>query len=169
MTDLRHMGHMDRRACASALLAALVAGGLGQPALAQGNDRVLTTSPHPYWEVGALDPELSTECARGVFNQQQPYKLKLVFNGSIGPAILGVATSQYNLYDPRGKAKRDSSYFFYRDKTGACEVYRFTKGEEPKKQGALPMDFSPYRSVIEDSYKGWKTDESVKNRPTSGR
>lgn len=66
------MGWMDRRVYASALLAALLVGGLGRPALAQGNDRILTTSSHPYWEVGALDPELSTECARGVFNQQQP-------------------------------------------------------------------------------------------------
>jgi hypothetical protein len=75
-------------------------------------------------------------------------------------------TNQYNLYDPKGRSKKDTSYFFYRDKTGACEVYRFAKGDEPKKQGALPMDYSPYRSVIEDSYKGWKLDESVKNRPT---
>ena len=164
MIDLRHMGPMNRRiAILPAALAVVVLAGLGGPALAQS--KVLTTSPHPYWEVGALDQDLSTECARGSFNQQQPYKLKLVFNGSIGPAILGVATNQFNLYDPRGKAKKDTSYFFFRDKTGACEVYRFAKGDESKKQGALPMDFSPYRSVIEDSYKGWKLDESVKNRP----
>ncbi|MSP49792.1 MAG: hypothetical protein EXQ95_10775 [Alphaproteobacteria bacterium] len=130
---------------------------------------MLSTSSYPYWEVGLLDADLSTECARGVFNQVQPYKLKMVFNGSIGPAILGVATDRYNLYDPRGRAKRDTSYFFHRDKTGACEVYRFAKGDEPKKQGALPMDFSPYRSVIEDSYKGWRIDESVKNRPPTRR
>ncbi len=159
------MGPMVRRRLQPAALAVLLASGLGEAALAQGNDKVLTTSSHPYWEVGALDPDLSTECARGHFNQQQPYKLKMVFNGSIGPAILGVATNQYNLYDPKRRAQKDTSYFFFRDKTGACEVYRFAKGDEPKKQGALPMDFSPYRSVIEDSYKGWKLDESVKNRP----
>lgn len=169
MTDLRHMGRMRRVLLPLAALAISVLPGLGSPALAQNGDRILTTSPHPYWEVGALDSELSTECARGYFNQQQPYKLKMVFNGSIGPAILGVATNQYNLYDPKGRSKKDTSYFFYRDKTGACEVYRFAKGDEPKKQGALPMDYSPYRSVIEDSYKGWKLDESVKNRPTQGK
>lgn len=149
-------------------LAALLILGGATAAHAQAS-RVLTTSTHPYWEVGALDQDLSTECARGNFNQIQPGKLKLVFNGSIGPAILGVATPQYNLYDPKAKAKTDTSYFFFRDKTGACEVYRFAKGDEQKKQGALPMDFSPYRSVIEDAYKGWKTDESVKNRPAQGR
>jgi hypothetical protein len=119
--------------------------------------------------VGALDPELSSECARGNFNQVQPNRLKVVFNGSIGPAILGVATDAYNLYDPKRRAKPDTSYFFHRDKTGACEVYRFTKGDEQKKQGALPMDHSPYRAVIEDAYKGWRVDESVKNRPVQGR
>ena len=138
---------------------------LGAAASADAADRVLTTSQHPYWEVGMLDRDLSTECARGLFNQMQPYQLKMVFNGSIGPAILGVATNQYNLYDPKGRAQKDTSYYFFRDKTGACEVYRFAKGDEQKKQGALPMDYSPYRSVIEDSYKGWKLDESVKNRP----
>lgn len=151
------------------LLAGILGLGVATAAHAQNSGKVLTTSPHPYWEVGALDPDLSTECARGSFNQIQPYRLKLVFNGSIGPAILGVATNQYNLYDPKQKAKGDTSYFFFRDKTGACEVYRFAKGDEQKKQGALPMDFSPYRPVIEDSYKGWKTDESVKNRPAQGR
>jgi hypothetical protein len=147
------------------LAAAFLAWGTA-PAQAQ-NSRILTTTNHPYWEIGALDADLSTECARGLFNQIQPNRLKIVFNGSIGPAILGVATNQFNLYDPKGRAKEDTSYFFFRDKTGACEVYRFAKGDEQKKQGALPMDFSPYRSVIEDSYRGWKTDESVRNRPQS--
>ncbi|MBM3545312.1 MAG: hypothetical protein FJX54_00050 [Alphaproteobacteria bacterium] len=151
------------------LLGALAFAWLAESAHAQGSSRILTTSNHPYWEVGALDADLSTECARGLFNQVQPNRLKVVFNGAIGPAILGVATSQYNLYDPKRRAKNDTSYFFFRDKTGACEVYRFAKGDEQKKQGALPMDFSPYRSVIEDSYKGWKTDESVKNRPPAAR
>ena len=139
------------------------------PAMAQPSSQVLQTSPHPYWEVGALDQLLSTECARGNFNQIPPNRLKIVFNGPIGPAIVGVATDLYNLYDPKKRAKKDTSYFFFRDKTGACEVYRFAKGDEPKKQGALPMDFSPYRSVIEDAYSGWKFDESVKNRPQPGR
>ena len=156
---------MGRHVFLAALVGGVAVAWQPAPAAAQTGDRVLVTSPHPYWEVGALDAELSTECARGVFNQIQPNKLKMVFNGSIGPGILGVATPQYNLYDPKGRAKKDTSYYFFRDKTGACEVYRFTKGDEQKKQGALPTDFSPYRSVIEDAYTGWKVDESVKNRP----
>jgi hypothetical protein len=142
----------------------LLAGALALSA-APASAQILATSVHPYWEVGLLDSDLSTECARGMFNQVQPYKLKMVFNGAIGPAVIGVATDVFNLYDPKGRAQKNTSYYFHRDKTGACEVYRFAKGDEQKKQGALPMDFSPYRSVIEDSYKGWKLDESVKNRP----
>lgn len=166
MTDSRHILPMNAGIW---LVGLLILGSASVAQAQQGGGRILTTSSHPYWEVGALDQDLSTECARGNFNQIQPGRLKVVFNGSIGPAILGVATNQYNLYDPKAKAKVDTSYFFFRDKTGACEVYRFAKGEEQKKQGALPMDYSPYRSVIEDAYKGWKTDESVKNRPAQGR
>lgn len=166
MTDSRHIPPMNSGIWLAGLL--ILASATVAHAQ-QGGGRILTTSSHPYWEVGALDQDLSTECARGNFNQIQPGRLKVVFNGSIGPAILGVATNQYNLYDPKAKAKVDTSYFFFRDKTGACEVYRFAKGEEQKKQGALPMDYSPYRSVIEDAYKGWKADESVKNRPAQGR
>jgi hypothetical protein len=156
------MKRMSPRLLAWTVLAATIAG--AGPSLAQ-NSKVLSASTHPYWEVGVLDQALSTECARGYFNQIQTNKLKIVFQGPIGPAILGVATDIYNLYDPKKRAKKDTSYFFFRDKTGGCEVYRFAKGDEPKKQGALPMDFSPYRSVIEDAYGGWKLDESVKNRP----
>lgn len=160
------MGGMSPRLLSGALLLTMAT---VAPAMAQPSSQVLQTSPHPYWEVGALDQLLSTECARGNFNQIPPNRLKIVFNGPIGPAIVGVATDLYNLYDPKKRAKKDTSYFFFRDKTGACEVYRFAKGDEPKKQGALPMDFSPYRSVIEDAYSGWKFDESVKNRPQPGR
>ena len=166
MTDSRHIPPMN---AGFWLVGLLILGSASVAQAQQGGGRILTTSSHPYWEVGALDQDLSTECARGNFDPIQPGGLKVVFNGSIGPAVLGVATNQYNLYDPKAKAKVDTSYFFFRDKTGACEVYRFAKGEEQKKQGALPMDYSPYRSVIEDAYKGWKTDESVKNRPAQGR
>jgi hypothetical protein len=138
---------------------------LASAAAAQPVDRVLVQSTHPYWEVGVLDKDLSTECARGKFNQVQSNRLKIVFKGPIGPAILGVATGSFNLYDPNRRAQRETSYFFFQDKTGGCQVYRFTKGDDQKKQGALPMDFSPYRSLIEDAYQGWNTDESVQNRP----
>jgi len=161
---LRHIGRM-MRALSILLGSAAATLALAFGAQAQPVDRILVQSTHPYWEVGILDKDLSTECARGKFNQLQSNRLKIVFKGPIGPAILGVAAGGFNLYDPNRRAQRDTSYFFFHDKTGDCEVYRFTKGDEQKKQGALPMDFSPYRAIIEDAYQGWKTDESVKNRP----
>jgi hypothetical protein len=138
------------------------------PVLAQPS-KVLMSVRHPYWEVGTLDNTLSTECVRGNFNQIQTDQLKIVFTGPIGPAILGVATDVFNLHDPRKRATKNTSYFFFRDRTGACEVYRFVRGEEKRKQGAVPLDSSPYRSAIEDAYgTGWTLDESVKNRPQPG-
>ncbi|SRR5258708_22748754 len=106
----------------------------------------------PYWEVGVLDPELSTLCANGRFNQLELYAFNYVFNGPVGPAVLGVATNAWNLSDPGHIAKAKSSYYFLRDRTTNCQVFRWGPGDTPKKQGA-PSEFNNYKQQLEQTYQ----------------
>jgi hypothetical protein len=93
----------------------------------------------PYWEVGVLDQDLSTLCAMGRFNQADLFAFNYIFNGPVGPGVLGVAASGWNLSDPGRAAKPDSSYYFLRDRTTECLVYRWGPEEQKRKlQGYDP-------------------------------
>lgn len=120
---------------------------------AQQRDVNMQTSQLPYWEVGVLDSELSTLCANGRFNETNIYSFRIVFNGPIGPGVVGVAKTGWNLSDLAGAAKPDTSYYFYRDRTTNCQVFRWSAADQPKKQGATPLDFNPYRPLVEQSYQ----------------
>jgi hypothetical protein len=122
-------------------------------ALAQQRDVNVSTSQLPYWEVGVLDADLSTLCSNGRFNESQLYAYRIVFNGPIGPGVVGIAKTGWNLYDIANAAKPDTSYYFYRDKTTSCQVFRWSSTDTPKKQGAGPLDFNPYRPLVEQSYQ----------------
>jgi hypothetical protein len=130
-------------------------------------DIVVLTTDKPYWEVGIADAALSTECARGRFNQRDLYRLKIHFNGNIGPGTVGIATSDFNLVDPNRRAQPETTYFFYRDKTSDCQVFRFTAADQKRKLGAVPLDLSPYRQAIEKAYSGWTLEEMERRAASS--
>ncbi len=113
----------------------------------------MQVSQLPYWEVGVLDPALSTLCSNGRFNERELYSFRIVFNGPIGPGVVGVAKTGWNLTDLASAAKPDTSYFFYRDRTTNCQVFRWGPGDTPGKQGAGPLDYNPYRPLVEQSYQ----------------
>jgi hypothetical protein len=123
------------------------------PAAAQQHDVNMQMSKLPYWEVGVLDSSLSTLCANGRFNETQVYSYRIVFNGPIGPGVVGVAKTGWNLSDLAGAAQPDTSYYFYRDRTTNCQVFRWNSNDKPGKQGAGPLDYSPYRPLVEQSYQ----------------
>jgi hypothetical protein len=123
------------------------------PAAAQQRDVNVSTSQLPYWEVGVLDSNLSTLCANGRFNEAQLYAYRIVFNGPIGPGVVGVAKTGWNLSDIARAAEPDTSYYFYRDKTTNCQVFKWGPTDTPKKQGAGPLDYNPYRPLVEQSYQ----------------
>jgi hypothetical protein len=120
---------------------------------AQQRDVVVQTSQLPYWEVGVLDGDLSTLCANGRFNEANVYAFRIIFNGPIGPGVVGIAKTGWNLDDIAGAAKPETSYYFYLDRTTNCQVFRWSATDQPKKQGANPLDFNPYRPLVEQSYQ----------------
>ncbi|MBI1776920.1 MAG: hypothetical protein HYR63_16390 [Proteobacteria bacterium] len=139
---------MLRRHLALAILLICIA----PAADAQRRDVSVHYSQLPYWEVGVLDAELSTHCANGRFNQNELYAYSFVFNGPIGPGILGVAKAEWNLSDRAAAAKPDTSYYFYRDRTTECQVYRWGPDDQLKKR-STPLDPNPYRQQLEQSFQ----------------
>jgi hypothetical protein len=138
------------RSIAAGLALALTGAGT---AFGQQQDVNVQRSQLPYWEVGVLDAELSTLCANGRFNETQVYSYRIVFTGPIGPGVVGIAKTGWNLTDLAGKAKPETNYYFYRDRTTDCQVFHWGPGDQPKKQGAGPLDYNPYRPLVEQSYQ----------------
>lgn len=80
-------------------------------------------STAPYWSVGSLNQQLSLACQRREFSQKRQYRLSISFIGSKGRAITGVASKNWNLYDPRGLAIPGQTYHFFNDGMSNCAVY----------------------------------------------
>jgi hypothetical protein len=109
--------------------------------LAQKRDGNVRYSQLPYWEVGVLDADLSTLCANGRFNLLDLYAFNFVFNGPVGPGVMGVAKSDWNLSDPAHAGRPATSYYFLRDRTTDCQVYRWGPEDQRKKMQASNQGF----------------------------
>jgi hypothetical protein len=81
------------------------------------------TSNAPYWQVGTVDGQLSTACQRRRFNQVQYLRLMIGYYGERGKGVTGIASKEWNLYDPLGLAKPDFTYHFFNDGFSDCRVY----------------------------------------------
>jgi hypothetical protein len=81
------------------------------------------TSNAPYWQVGTLDGQLSTACQRRRFNQVQYLRLIIGYYGERGKGVTGIATKEWNLYDPLERAKPGFTYHFFNDGYSDCRVY----------------------------------------------
>jgi hypothetical protein len=82
-------------------------------------------SPLPYWKVGDIDRDLSKLCSLGQFNQRVPFKFSGQFVGGTGPYMLGgTKGTGLNLFDPQGKRDEAYDYWFLRDRTSACIVFK---------------------------------------------
>jgi hypothetical protein len=85
----------------------------------------VTRSPLPYWKVGDIDRDLSKMCSLGQFNQRIPYKFSGQFVGPTGSSLVGgTKGTGLNLFDPQGKRDEAYDYWFFRDRTSACIVFK---------------------------------------------
>jgi len=80
-------------------------------------------SNSPYWRVGTLNRALSAACQRGEFGQRQHMRLTIGFVGNRGRAVTGIATSTWNLHDPRKLAQPETTYHFFNQGYSNCKVY----------------------------------------------
>ena len=77
----------------------------------------------PYWRVGSLNRVLSQACQRGEFGQRKYLLYSIGYVGREGRAITGIATSTWNLYDPRGLSEPRRTYHFFNQGYSNCKVY----------------------------------------------
>lgn len=84
---------------------------------------VYSTTTVPYWSIGTFSLRLSRACQKRRFGQKREYRYIIAFIGSKGRAITGIATSNWNLYDPTGLATPSQTYHFFNDGFSNCEVY----------------------------------------------
>lgn len=80
-----------------------------------------TTSP--YWVIGTPDKHLSRACQRREFSQKRQLRYTIAFVGTKGRALTGIATINWNLFDPKGFAEPLKTYHFYNDGLSNCAVY----------------------------------------------
>jgi len=81
------------------------------------------TSTQPYWRVGQLNRRLSVACQRGEFGQRRVLNLSIGYIGRQGRAVTGIATSTWNLYDPKGLSEPRRTYHFFNQGYSDCKVY----------------------------------------------
>ena len=81
------------------------------------------TSEAPFWRVGTISPMLSRACQRGEFGQVKRYLYNIGFIGPTGRALTGIATSTWNLYDPRGLSVPFTTYHFFNQGYSNCKVF----------------------------------------------
>lgn len=108
------------------LLSGLVAvtGSVDPASAATRSDKaVYAYSSAPYRLVGDLDKTLSHACQRREFSQKRQYRYIIGFIGREGRAITGIATTDWNLYDPGGLARAQMTYHFFNDGFSDCAVY----------------------------------------------
>lgn len=131
------------RILAPLLLALLVATPIGaQTPFPERPVIKLYRSPLPNWKVGDIDRDLSRLCSLGQFNQRVPFRFVGQFVGPSGAAMLGGAKGTgLNLFDPLNRSDPGFDYWFHRDRTSACIVYRAEvdkTGTPLEGQGVVP-------------------------------
>jgi hypothetical protein len=80
-------------------------------------------SAQPYWQVGQLNTQLSVACQRGEFLQKDVLRMTIGYIGQRGRAVTGIATSTWNLYDPKKLAQPRKTFHFYNQGYSDCKVY----------------------------------------------
>ncbi len=85
------------------------------------------TSSAPYWTVGKYNEKLSRACQERTFGQKRHYRYIISFVGSQGSGVIGIASKNWNLYDPAGLSRTDKTYHFYNDGFSDCAVYVSTQ------------------------------------------
>lgn len=80
-------------------------------------------STAPYWSVGDYSQSLSRACQQRLFGQKRQFRYVIAFVGQTGRAITGIASKNWNLYDPRGLALPGQTYHFFNDGYSNCSVY----------------------------------------------
>lgn len=73
--------------------------------------------------VGSLNSALSAACRQQRFNQRRAYHFVIKFKGNRDTGISGVATTNWNLYDPLGLAAPRMTFHFFNDGYSNCRVY----------------------------------------------
>jgi hypothetical protein len=81
------------------------------------------TSTQPYWRVGQLNRQLSVACQRGEFGQRKILRMHIGYVGKQGRAVTGIATSTWNLYDPKRLSEPRRTYHFFNQGYSDCKVY----------------------------------------------
>lgn len=101
--------------------------GAANPAAAREAGRTLQYghSTAPFWKVGTPDPDLSRLCRQGLFNQRAHTEYYIGYHGRENPGrgYTGIAKRGWNLRDPTGQAKPDTTYHFFNDGYSNCKVY----------------------------------------------
>ena len=62
-------------------------------------------------QVGELNQKLTNLCRQGLFKQRRILLLSIGYKGDKGQGVTGIAQKDWNLYDPRGVAEADLSFF----------------------------------------------------------
>lgn len=105
-------------------LGLMLATGPASASVENGISKVVRT-PLPYWQVGTIDQDLSRRCSLGTFNQRVPYMFSGHFSGLNGASLVGAAKgSGLNLFDSGKKADPTFDYWFFRDRTSNCIVFK---------------------------------------------
>lgn len=81
------------------------------------------SSKSPYWKVGTYDDQLTRACRRGRFNQIKTNTYNILFVGTDGQAITGIAKKGWNLIDPGQLAVDGFTFHFFNDGYSDCRVY----------------------------------------------
>ena len=87
-----------------------------------GSAKYATTN-QPYWNVGQYNNALSDACRRNLFNQKKNQNLNIGYYGKNGMGVTGMATRDWNLYDPMSLAEPNITYHFFHDGYSNCKVY----------------------------------------------
>lgn len=91
------------------------------------------TSQQPYWRVGQINKRLSAACQKGEFGQRKYLHYSIGFIGPKGRAVTGIATSTWNLYDPKRLAESRKTYHFFNQGYSDCKVYVSDQPRIPRK------------------------------------
>jgi len=99
--------------------------------LFQSDAQAISRKGHYVWAtttsgaslVGSLNPRLSQACRAQEFNQRRPYQIIIRFKGERDNGVSGIATTNWNLYDPRGLAEPRMTFHFFDDGYSNCRVY----------------------------------------------
>lgn len=73
--------------------------------------------------VGSLNQRLSLACRAREFNQRRAYHIVIKFKGDTDTGVSGIATTNWNLYDPTNLAEPRMTFHFFNDGYSNCRVY----------------------------------------------